>query len=701
MATGHEDEKSIFDKLKQGPSFLFLGQDYLRIETGQDPLLSEIIRKYGPQNVEAPSYYCVLDGDASQHADAALAWMDERCKRLSAPEWLQTVSQFAWNGIYTSSIDSIVLSAFRSGWREVQPIFEEKFNPSDPRNKRVLHCTFLFGALNQADEMTRPPLTRFEWTKRRQVAVSLARRLPELVTPLGNLFIEGYKGSLDWFTLDEFLPILDGFSTGQVHIFNVSESLLKNGDFCQLLNQGKITLHDGSLSTLLARGQEQGLVKLGTAEAELAGRTVPIAKKSVVVPRDVWVQISRSANLIDDHELSPPKTLSEDAKYREFRSFLATAEGPPQWASFARGFAFKRHFQKDLSKIVKEKLARHLLSDIPIILHGQTGTGKTVALGSLAFEIALQREYPVLYVERRSQKPVYSDIDRFCLWSEDAGAKAALVIWDGMVDQEDYSEFLRRLTSRGRKVVLVGSTYLLTESSKENSVVAPAHLTETEFAEFGDFLGAFHPSLRDLVNHARPRLDQTFLVALYRILPASRMAIRTGVATEIGHAEELLKKKASTAEIETKAPTILEAELKKAGWVGQGQLFSGSLKTTGGEVLTDIQDFTCLVMVPGRFGLRVPMELLLRTLQKKDNLRIVKLFEGIDIIRWYEDEVGNIEVGPRNALEARLIVDSRMGGPSTEIEFIRRLLIEIHDQTGAVNDGREVTFGVDWGCPLE
>jgi hypothetical protein len=95
------------------------------------------------------------------------------------------------------------------------------------------------------------------------------------------------------------------------------------------------------------------------------------------------------------------------------------------------------------------------------------------------------------------------------------------------------------------------------------------------------------------------------------------------------------------------------------------------------------------------------MELLLRTLQKKDNLRIVKLFEGIDIIRWYEDEVGNIEVGPRNALEARLIVDSRMGGPSTEIEFIRRLLIEIHDQTGAVNDGREVTFGVDWGCPLE
>ena len=695
MAARHEDEKSIYDRLKHGPSFLFLGQDYLRIETGQDPLLSEIIRKYGPHNADDPSYYSVFEGDAAQHPDAALVWMDERCKRLSAPEWLHTVSEFAWSGVYTSSIDSIVLSAFRSAWREVQPIFEEKFSPNDPRNKRILHCTFLFGSLNQVDEMTRPPLTRFEWTKRRQVAVSLARRLPELVTPLGSLFIEGYKGSLDWFTPDELLPILDGFSAGQVHIFNVAEGLLKNSDFCQLLNHGKITPHEGSLSTVLARGQELGLITLGTAEEELAGRSVRIAKRSVAVPRDIWVQLSRSANLIDDREVSPPKPLSEDAKYREFRNFLATSEGPPQWTSFARGFAFRRHYQADLSRIVKERLSRHLLSETPIILHGQTGTGKTVALGSLAFEIALQRDYPVLYVERRSQKPVYSDIDRFCNWSEDAGAKAALVIWDGMADLEDYSEFLRRLTSRGRKVVLVGSSYRLSVPLKETSVEAPAQLTESEFAEFGDFLGAFHPSLRDLVSRGRPRLDQTFLVALYRILPATRMAIRTGVATEIGHAEELLKKKAAATEIEARPTTILEEQLKKAGWVGQGQLFSGVTRTTGGEVLTDIQDFTCLVMVPGRFGLQVPMELLLRTLQKKDTLRIVKLFEGIDIIRWYEDEVGNIEVGPRNALEARLIVDSRMGGPGTEIEFVRRLLLEIHDNAGTLSDGREVTFGVD------
>jgi hypothetical protein len=264
-----------------------------------------------------------------------------------------------------------------------------------------------------------------------------------------------------------------------------------------------------------------------------------------------------------------------------------------------------------------------------------------------------------------------------------------------MSDQDDYSEFLRRLTSRGRKIVLVGTTYRLAQHPKEDSIEAPAELTSAELSEFGDFLARFHPSLRELMSRTRIYPDRTFLVALYRMLPATRMAIRTGLAAEVGRAEELLKQKAASSQMQVPSSTILEEQLRKAGWLSAKQVFSEAVRATGGELLTDIQDFTCLIMVPGRFGLRLPLELLLRTLGKKDSLRIVKLFDGIDIIRWYEDEVGNIEVGPRNALEARLIVDSRLGGPSTEVEFIKRLLLEIHDQSGITTDGREVTFGVE------
>jgi hypothetical protein len=100
-------------------------------------------------------------------------------------------------------------------------------------------------------------------------------------------------------------------------------------------------------------------------------------------------------------------------------------------------------------------------------------------------------------------------------------------------------------------------------------------------------------------------------------------------------------------------------------------------------------------MVPGRFGLRVPLELLLRTLGRRDTLRVVNVFRGIDIFRWSEDPVGNIDIGPRNALEAQLIVQARMGGPQYEIEYGKKLLLELKDSTSSATESREITFGVE------
>ena len=129
-----------YTRLKQGPAFLFLGQSYLGLETGIDPFLSEILRKYGGHGEEKGSYHDILDGEAARSVDAALAWMDERCRHLSAPEWLKIVASYAWSGVYTSATDSIWPACFRTSWREIQPVFEEKYKPSDPRNRRLLHC---------------------------------------------------------------------------------------------------------------------------------------------------------------------------------------------------------------------------------------------------------------------------------------------------------------------------------------------------------------------------------------------------------------------------------------------------------------------------------------------------------------------------------------------------------------------------------
>ena len=42
-----KDVTEFCKSLEKGPAFLFLGQDYLRLESDKDPFRSEVLRKYG------------------------------------------------------------------------------------------------------------------------------------------------------------------------------------------------------------------------------------------------------------------------------------------------------------------------------------------------------------------------------------------------------------------------------------------------------------------------------------------------------------------------------------------------------------------------------------------------------------------------------------------------------------------------------
>ena len=108
-----------------------------------------------------------------------------------------------------------------------------------------------------------------------------------------------------------------------------------------------------------------------------------------------------------------------------------------------------------------------------------------------------------------------------------------------------------------------------------------------------------------------------------------------------------------------------------------------------------MQDFTDLVMVPGQFGLTVPLELLIRAWGKRTSWRLPSLFEGTDFFQWFEDAVGNVEVGSRNGLEATLVVQSRLGGAKFEVDYIKRLLLAVRESGTGFGEDREVSFAVD------
>jgi len=676
-----------------------LGQRTLRLASDRDPFLAEAIHKYGAHTTDPPEYRHLLEGGAQDSPETALAWMQERCDRLPIPEHLRVIGQFAWSGVYTSAIDTLWLKAFSQPWRQTQPIHDDRYRPYDPRNRSKLHCTFLFGSVGRTDERERPPLSKADFRRRRQEAVVLARRLPELVTPLGLLVIEGYHGASDWLSPDELLPIVDELSPGQVHVFSTSECPPDDDDICTYVQTGKIALHAESLAQFLTRGSDQGSIALGLAGVVDAGtRALTVRNAVLAIPKDLWNQTSRSACILHDGVMTPPRELSRDALYREFREFLSQAADTPQWSGYSRGFAFFRDFEKRLSQVVSDRLVARELSTDPVVVHGQTATGKSMALGALAYRVRRDGTHPVLHISGHSYGPRHTDIDAFCQWTEDNGAPACLVVWDAMPeDIAQYSELLSALTRRGRKVVLVGSHYLLGNdnlSGAEDTIIeAPACLTEEEVDRFRLFLAEIDPALEGLVREKLREPDEQFLVALYRLLPDTRRQLRTGVSTEVAAAEREIRRRASDPEARPVVRTTLGQALADAGLIDAESLLSAAQTEVGDEMLDEVGQLMGLIMVPGRFGLWVPFELLLRALGKELIADFHRLVADLDVFRWAENDVGNIAVGPRSRLEARLLVQSRLGSARAELALARQLILEVRQESGRAHDP-EIEFAV-------
>lgn len=681
-------ERDVIERLRVGPAVLFLGQRYLSLETGSDPLLDVFGRKYG---LDAPDYDSLLD-EGIGDGEAVASWLTEKSRLLPVASWLATVGEFPWSALYTSAVDWVWVRALRNEWREVQPIHDETQKPDQPRSKTELTCTLLFGSALWHD--TYPyPHSSFALRRRTGVATALVRRLPEIVTPRGILVVEGYDLD-DWMDPDLFFPLLEDFGTAQVHFFSASTRLKGHPDALVLQESGQIVLHDESLASVIQRGADGGRLRLGSPiTGRETGHHIELEDRRLDIPLDVWRQTIRSALVLEDNVLKEPNALSASARYATFRRFLEKSEGVPDWMGFARGFAFQRDFEARLRTIVEDSLASKDIQERerPIIVHGATGSGKTMGLASLAMGIRRSRRYPVLYIQHRVRQPVLADIEQFARWAEDAGAPAVLVIWDGMGSYEDYLHMSRYLTTRGRRAIVVGSLYRTEDLADSHCVEVPRRLSAKEEARFGSFLSEVDPGLVSAGSALRSGDD--FLVALYRLLPPSRLQLRAGVSREVGLAESRIAgREAERGGPGTTPQSAIQWALLDAGLLKDLPPVLAGEAVLGGEQVAAVQRLTGLVMVPGQFNLQVPLELLLRCLGHENYEDFLSLLDGTDIFEWYEDEAGNVDIGPRAALEAQIVVQSRLGGPPTEVDVVYELITNMVPEGLGISNARETEF---------
>ncbi len=698
---GGQDMEDFITRLTSGPSFLFLGQDYLRLETSEDLFLSQVIRKYNSTESHPRNYNTIFASQVSKHAEEAISWMLTRCMHLPVPQPLEIIAGHAWSGVFTSAFDDIIDRAFRSEWREIQTISDDSYRPSEPRNRSRLHIWHLFGALTATEHSGWPPLRQEEFWQRQGMATVLARRLPELVTPLGVLAFEGYSSQHDWFSPQEFFLVVNALMIGQAHWFSATGEVEQDPRLRSLINQGKLVLHKESLAQCLLHFAEAGRIKLGEKPEDIEfAHQVRIRNKRQSIPARLWNEISSTAHVLVESTFLPLPPQSKDQRYADFRHFLFESSYCPPWEGYARDFAFKRDFEWPFRQEIYARLRSAESRGTIVLLHGQTGSGKTVALGRLAYEIQKEGNYPVLFIARTMRRVKREAIDSYCEWAEDKGAFVTLIIWDGMQRPGDYYEMLRYLQSRGRKVLLVGSCYRLPQEQREDLelkeaqlIEAPIALTHDEIGRFSGFIGTVDPLLDDFMKKRVLNIPEPFLVFLYRLLPPSRTAIRSGIDKELSFAESSITSQTLNKTIKSNVNTLLGQLLQQAGFVSATPMLTEEPYELAGESVTELKELIGLVMVPGQFNLPCPYELLIRSMKKGFSDDFVDILRMVDIFHWTENATGDLLIGPRSSLEAELIVQQRMGGALFEVEYATKLLSAV--QIDRLFEQQELQFAID------
>ena len=354
-----------------------------------------------------------------------------------------------------------------------------------------------------------------------------------------------------------------------------------------------------------------------------------------------------------------------------------------------------RTYEAQLLKVVEAALDEPD-EVVPIVLQGQTATGKSLALVWLAQQLAKSGKAAVLHQSRRRDRPIASEIEAYSVWAEGVADLKTILIWDGMVDVDDYYALHRQLRARGQRVLIVGSSYLNASAGGHRIVTAPVHLDNAEAAAYGPWLKSHGIDLPSV----GPEADTSILAMLYRAIPETESGLRRGLALEMRAAEsgvESLSRERKQQEPDARM-TAVAAALVAAG------LHLESL-TPSDHAVEDLPDLrfterstteqlSAMLLTAGRRGLGVPLELALRVVGRQGSVAIIDFMRHFDIFRWTEEPNGNQFLGVRTRLEAELLARENLTD-LTEIDVVTSLIEYVRPQFNGRTGGDEIQLIID------
>ena len=677
------------------PVILVLGQDAHSADGAEDPVLAAALKRRGARG-SAKSDWTALLAETGVQQPVFYEWLAERFKRRVLPPWLSALTDVPWSAVFTSTIDPSVTGLVEGQGREPELILAANETPRAVRSmsRPPVYCLFGLAGLQDAD--SRPPINRTELNTRRiNHAIPMLNRILDTATTIGVVVVDGILSGRDWLKTDDVLGTFGRAAPDQILWFGEppESGTDERADFDAAVDSGRIVAEYGRLGTALSELLAVGrLEALETPDSQEAGQISFDNDQALELSPEERLRVEAASSIVDDAWTAFLAPQGPDTEYDSFRRFHGDLGGPRLLVEgVRRGFAITRRYEQRLLHVVREAVADHASVDEPVVVHGQSGTGKSIALARVVARIRESKAGAVLYSVGRI--PQAEQITGFCEDAERAGAQATLVVCDANEEVDRYRDLLVSMRSGGRRVVVVGSRYRMAEDDAGNgkqNIEAPSELGPEERTDLTELLNRFGS------EGVSPTVFQDIhmLALLYRLLPASRGRIAAGLSDEAWVTEQALRGRGKTVQ-SVPPKTLMATKFIEAGLTAPKGVWSEDELEGTLEYRDAPGRLIDLVMVCGNLNCHVPVNLLMRTVTENfpgtDIGFIADMFRNLDLFRWdwADEEHSELLVGPRLTLEAELICDRRLGSPSSEAE---RLLEIIGAVRAGIDASQELGF---------
>lgn len=659
-------------RLRYGRVFLFLGFDYLFDIYKFNPVLRFISENL---NEEINNYNDIFQRGDAINAENNFRRIKHNIDSIPTNNALDIISLIKWNAVYTSSVDDLILNRLKTLSRVTRPICSADKPYSYSRSE--LCVFYLFGLYSRSDESEKIPSSRVEYLRRKNESLLMFNNLVDSLSPLDTLIISGWRPDSDPVSSENMYQVISKLSQNQTYIFG-QDDVFHDDLINTLINENKITNAGKSLPDFISLN-EKNILDLSEYSDELDS-FIRVKDRPLEIPIRLRRSLNNYGEIVEDKFFYG---IDENHNKNELlRDFLYESSRTPVWNAYPLKLDFEREHFSDLLKLVLDELKKNKVSESPIILHGATGTGKSISIARLCYTLYDLNKYVIIHINNQVDTLDYKIIDDVCEWAESMDGLITVICWDGMSSIDTYQNLSSFLSSRGRKQLVIGTTYKDDSPKSKRYVNAPEQFTHRENTAFLKYL---HKNNIPLGTESIS-FNSVFLVTLYRLLPETRFSITSGVVNEANHIKQVLSNKLTR--IDSCENVIAEAFRKV---LGKDNSFLSTYSNLDNKV--NISDVIDIVMIFGKSGIETPLDLIIRVHPALRLTNLGEAFKSVDIIRWSESKFGDINLSPRNTLEAIIYCKRILPTRRVHIDKLLSVISCIEQKT--LYNSMEINFCTD------